>query len=159
MSDLSRREAMILASACACCAMSGEVDAADPPAAKAKSVVLGKLADYTKPGFYDKFAKQKVLVARLDDRLVAMSNVCTHKSCSVRINADDKTLLKCPCHDAEYSAYGTPTDGPAKTALSRYAVKQSANGTITADLTKSFIESKWDDAAAFIPLTPKLAAE
>lgn len=154
MTDLTRRDALLFVGACAACVMAADlVEAADDkgaPAAKAKSVEIGTLADYDKPGFYDKFIKQKVLVARLDDRLVAVSNVCTHKGCAVKVKPDDHTGLKCPCHKAEFSPEGTPTSGPAKTALARYAIKQGADGKITVDLTKQFIESKWDDADAFV---------
>ena len=93
------------------------------------------------------------MVARLDDRLVAMTTVCTHKGCSLKVNAEaPEPALKCPCHKAEFSPQGTPTAGQAKSALARYAVSQGADGVITVDLTTSFIESKWDEKEAFIPL-------
>ena len=154
MSDLSRREMMVIAGACACGAMcAGEAVAQDKPAKPvAKSLALGKLTDYPKIGFYDKFAKpNKVMIARLDDRLVAMSAACTHKNSTVRIKADaDEPTLRCPSHGAEYSPNGTVTKGPAKASLVRYALSTAADGTITADLTKTFAEAKWDEADAFV---------
>jgi Rieske Fe-S protein len=157
MTDLSRREALFVAGAvagaCACCALSPDTaQAAEKAGPKPKSLPVGKLADYPKPGFYDKFAAQKLLIARLDDRLVAISTICTHKGCSVKKKPGEELALKCPCHKAEFSAYGTPTGGPAKTALDRYAITQGADGTLIVDMTKAFIESKWEDPAAFVPI-------
>lgn len=161
MTDLSRREALFVAGAvagaCACCALSPDAAlAADKAGPKPKSLAVGKLADYPKPGFYDKFAGQKLLIARLkddkEDRLVAISTICTHKGCSVKVKPGDEPALKCPCHKAEFSAYGTPTGGPAKTALDRYAITQGADGTLTVDMTKTFIESKWEEPTAFVPI-------
>ena len=161
MSEISRREALVLAGACACCSLLADgALAADhdrnnhPTGLMPKSLEIGKLADYPHPGFYDKFSKQRVMICRLDDRLVAMSAVCTHKGCIVRIQPDDKTSLKCPCHKAVFTEQGTVDSGPARSSLVRYALKSNANGTITADLTKSFDEKHWDDPAAFIALKP-----
>ena len=157
--ETTRRELLVqaaaVAGACACCALSAGVAFAEAPA-KDKTLTLGRLSDYPQPGFYDKFNTKPnhVLVSRLDDRLVAMTAICTHKGCPVKVQADDHTALKCPCHKAEFSVEGTPTAGPAKTALVRYALTQAADGTITADLTRTFIESKWDDKASFVPLKP-----
>jgi Rieske Fe-S protein len=144
----------MIAGACACCAMSADLAlAADPPATTApKTLPIGKATDFPDVGFYDKFAKQKVLVARLDDRLVAMTNVCTHKGCALKIDPGIEPALKCPCHKAEFGAKGTPTAGQAKLALARYALTQGPDGTITADLTKSFPEAKWNEAESFIAM-------
>ena len=167
MSDLTRREALFVAGACACCAMSVDLAQADEddrpkrqaPAALPKSLQIGKTADFAKAGFYDKFAKQKLMVANLGDKLVAMTTVCTHKGCSVKPNPANPEGLKCPCHKAEFDVKGMPTHGPAKTPLDRFALSQGADGVITVDMTKSFIESKWEDPASFIALKPAEAAK
>ena len=155
MSEMTRRDMLVIAGACACGAMcAGDAMAQDRRAAgpAVKSLAIGKLGDFPKVGFYDKFAKpNKVMIARLDDRLVAMSAACTHKGSTVRVKADaDEPMLRCPSHGAEYSPQGTVTKGPAKASLVRYALTAAADGTITADLTKTFAESKWDDAGASI---------
>lgn len=171
MSDLTRREALFVAGACACCAMSVDLARADEgdqpkpqgpsgaPAALPKRLQIGKPADFAKPGFYDKFAKQKLMVANLGDKLVAMTTVCPHKGCSVKPNPANPQGLKCPCHKAEFNVKGVPTHGPAKSPLDRFALSQEADGVITVDMTKSFIESKWEDPAAFIALKPAEAAK
>lgn len=167
--DLSRRNLLLMAgataTACACCMVTPETARADdgpPPrhhddderskGPAATSLPIGKLADYEKPGFSDKFRAQKVMVSKLDDRLVVMSALCTHKGCVVKVEANDPTALQCPCHKAEFSDQGTVTKGPARSSLVRYAVSAAADGTITADLTKSFEEQQWEDPASFIAI-------
>ena len=157
MSELTRRDMLVIAGACACGAMcASQAEAQDKPKKPAgpavKSLAIGKLSDFPKLGFYDKFAKpNKVMIARLDDRLVVLSAVCTHKGSTVRVKpGTEEPTLRCPSHGAEFSPYGTPTAGPAKTALVRYAVSAAPDGTITADLTKTFIESKWEEDGAFL---------
>jgi len=159
MEDLSRRNVLAIgvAAACACCLaetspLLADDDERRPTGPAPKSVQIGKLDDFPKAGFYDTFRKQRVMVSKLDDRLVVMSAICTHKGCLVKIDQAQADQLQCPCHKAEFSDQGTATKGPAKVSLVRYAVKQGTDGTITADLTKSFEERHWDDAAAFIPL-------
>ncbi len=156
MADLSRREALVIVAAttaaCACCADAADGDSKPNDKPTPKSIEIGKLADYDKDGFYDKFADSKVLVAKLPDRLVVMSNVCTHKRCVVKPKVDDVKGLFCRCHKGQYDEQGIPRAGPPKMPLVRYALKVADDGTITADTTQSFEERKWDDKAAFIPI-------
>jgi Rieske Fe-S protein len=134
----------------------GSGEAAKEKTPPAKALVIGKLADFEKPGFYDTFTKtNKIYVRRLDDRLVVMSASCTHKGCVIKQDAPDVVTLRCPCHKSSFDAFGTPTEGPAKTALPRYALTQSADGTITADLTRSFTEKEWDEPGAMIAVEKK----
>lgn len=155
MADLTRREALAIVAAttaaCACCAQAQEREKKDDNPMP-KSLVIGKLSDYDKPGYYDKFADRKVLVARLSDRLVAMSSICTHKRCSLRLKDDDSTQLFCKCHKGVYDEQGIPRAGPPKMSLVRYALSVADDGTITVDTTRSFDEKKWDDAAAYVPV-------
>ncbi len=158
MSDLSRREMIVLTTAaCACCAL-GADDAGDKPGPgggggerekfppQPKQFEIGKLSDYPKVGYYDQFRKNKVMIAVVEDRLVAMSAVCTHKNCIVRKDTD--TTLLCPCHKSIFGDHGTPTEGKAKFALPRYALSQAADGTITVDTTQSFSEREWEKPEA-----------
>ncbi len=160
MSEMSRRDAMTLAAAataaCACCALGADEKPAegekDAPAALPKQFPIGKLADYPNEGFYDTHRKSRVFISRLEDRLVVMSAICTHKNCVLR--KSEEKVLRCPCHKSFFSEQGTPTEGQAKVALPRYAVKQDANGTITVDTTKSYGEREWDQPEAFISTKP-----
>jgi Rieske Fe-S protein len=153
MQDLSRREALTLAAAACACACAGGADEKPDNKPMPKSLAIGKLADFDKEGFYD-FRDSKVMVSRLEDRLVVMSAVCTHKRCMLKIE-EDKKSLKCNCHKSFFSEQGTVTGGPAKSSLVRYAVSQKEDGTITADLTQSFSEKQWEDAKSFVPVKAK----
>lgn len=159
MEDLSRRQALTTlaaatTAACACCALGADEKPEKPddkPAPRPTSVSIGKLSDYPDQKFYDAFAKPaKVMVCRLDDRLVVMSAICTHKSCTLKIAEDKK--LRCPCHKSFFGEHGTVLEGQAKSSLVRYALKQADDGTITADLTQSFAEKQWDDPKAMIAI-------
>jgi Rieske Fe-S protein len=165
MSDnhLSRRQALTLAAATACgCALTQTEILAQDGGKKSQrggddktpmptSLVIGKLSDFPEESFYDTFAKSKVYVRRLDDRLVVMSAICTHKGCALKQDEPDR--LRCPCHRSSFNPQGTPTtDGPAKVALARYALKQADDGTITVDLTQSYSEKEWDKPGAMIPI-------
>lgn len=165
MEQLTRRQALTIAAAtcaaCACCADAADEPAADSPPAGAgdkpkgpapKEINIGKSADFAKPGFYDKFRDSQIFVARIDNKLVAMSSRCTHKACSVRLKDGSTTVLRCPCHKAEFAEHGQPVSGPAKVALPRFALKQNSDGTITVETTKSFAEKQWDDPAASITI-------
>ncbi len=161
MSDISRRDAIgLAAAACACCALGADEKPPEGDAKPGKEQIppppkqftIGKLSDYPNAGFYDAYRKNRAFVARLEDRLVVMSAVCTHKNCIVR-KQDEKTL-RCPCHKSFFSEYGTPTEGQAKVALPRYGVSVGADGTITVDTTQSFGEREWDKPEAFISTKP-----
>jgi cytochrome b6-f complex iron-sulfur subunit len=59
----------------------------------------------------------------------AVSAKCTHLGCTVEWNgeADEKTPLRCPCHESFFSLDGTAISGPAKAPLTRYAVTRSGS--------------------------------
>ncbi len=150
---LTRRDAIgLTVTACACCCLGAEEsdkpDKDTPPTPKQFSI--GKLTDYPNPGFYDAHRKNKVMVCVVADQLVVMSAVCTHKNCLVRKH--EEKVLRCSCHKSFFSDHGTPTEGPAKIALPRYAVKLEEDGTITVDTTKSFAEREWEKPEAFIAI-------
>lgn len=162
MNELTRRDAigltLITTAACACCALGAEdskesssdtkkSEKTPPP----KQFSIGKLSEYPQPGFYDNYRTNRVMISRLEDRLVVMSAICTHKSCVLR--KQDEKVLRCPCHKSFFSEYGTPTEGQAKIALPRYAVTLAEDGTIQVDTTQSFGEREWDNPKAFISLT------
>ena len=74
-----------------------------------------------------------LLVRVAQNEYVALSAVCTHQKCEVRAQ---QTQLECPCHGSTFSFEGAVTRGPAKRALTSYAVVV-ANETIQIDLTKT----------------------
>ena len=65
------------------------------------------------------YADQRVAVLRRDDKLYALSLVCTHLGCTVQVNPDG---LTCPCHGSRFNLAGEVLSGPAPRALSRLAL-------------------------------------
>ena len=55
-----------------------------------------------------------------DDKYSALSNVCPHRQCRVKVVSP--TLIQCPCHQSAYKIDGTYVSGPAKTGLKTYAI-------------------------------------
>ncbi len=173
MEQITRRQALTIAAAtaaaCACC---GEANAQDNPGGGGgnnnqpkgpppKEINIGKLADYPKPGFYDKHVTSQIMIANVDNQLVAMSARCTHKGCILKVkpNPEDPEhknaqplMLKCPCHKAEFAEHGQVSTGQAKRSLDRYALKAGTDGNIIVDTTKVFPEKEWEKEGAFITI-------
>jgi Rieske Fe-S protein len=77
----------------------------------------------------------------------AMSSRCTHKGTTVGMK-DGK--IRCPAHGSVFSEQGTPTGGPAKSALTRFGISLNDKGHLIVDRSKQFSEQQWDDPAAFV---------
>lgn len=154
MPDLNRREfvALTVLGTCACC----EAEAAEPttkpatqPAAPA-GVNAGALEKYVEDGVYDELRQSaKLVIIRKEGKLYAASARCTHKGCVLK--ADGKTLLRCPCHGSQFDLNGTPTGGPAKTSLFRYAISLK-NNEVFVNPKKQFAEKDWEKPGAFVSL-------
>jgi len=54
--------------------------------------------------------------------LIALSMICTHKGCEVRVLPDG---FQCPCHGSEYDIDGAVVEGPASRPLQRFAVEET----------------------------------
>ncbi len=62
-----------------------------------------------------------ILVIRAgDDKYVALSNLCPHRQCRVKVAGP--ALIQCPCHQSAFKIDGTFVSGPAKTGLKTYAI-------------------------------------
>lgn len=160
MADLNRREfvALTVLGACACC----DTEAAEPttkpttrpatkPAAPVGGVNAGSLDQYAEDGVYDEQRQTgKFVIIRKEGKLYAASARCTHKGCVLK--ADGKTSLRCPCHGSVFDLTGTPSGGPAKTSLFRYAIALKNNEVIV-NPKKQFAEKDWEKAGAFVTLT------
>jgi Rieske Fe-S protein len=126
MQRLTRRQFSILAAAVAAGINPrlGFGAAASVPAAGPNSgqevVDAGPLADYPDDDVYDKFREDGFFIIRRDRRITALSSVCTHKGCKVRVQ--DDLSFKCKCHGSTFDKDGHVTKGPAKRDLPRLAV-------------------------------------
>lgn len=71
-------------------------------------------------------AAPAILVNTAEGKLVALSAVCTHLTCTVRFEAESGTLF-CPCHNGRFDLGGTVLSGPPPRPLETFAV--SVSGT------------------------------
>jgi len=62
-----------------------------------------------------------VLVETQEGKLVALSAVCTHLTCTVTYDADTGTLY-CPCHNGRFDLSGNVISGPPPRPLETYTV-------------------------------------
>ena len=70
------------------------------------------------------FGDEKVVVARLTDgRFHAVSGVCTHLGCSIRLEqSGGRTEFACNCHDSRFDLDGVNLSGPATSPLRTFNV-------------------------------------
>jgi cytochrome b6-f complex iron-sulfur subunit len=69
-----------------------------------------------------------IVLRRLDsNEITALSTVCTHKGCEVRVMPNS---FECPCHGSAYRTDGSVDEGPAARPLQRFAVTENADAII-----------------------------
>ncbi|MBD3419644.1 MAG: Rieske 2Fe-2S domain-containing protein [Chitinivibrionales bacterium] len=67
------------------------------------------------------FAEQKVVLRRkAEDKVGAISLVCTHLGCTVNVV---ETGFQCPCHGSQYDVEGTVVGGPAPRTLPWHSIQ------------------------------------
>jgi cytochrome b6-f complex iron-sulfur subunit len=72
--------------------------------------------DWERRAFIAQGLDASVHVRRDGERLLALADTCTHKSCPVRwVNSTRRFI--CPCHGAIFGPRGRPIAGPAKAPL------------------------------------------
>ena len=114
-----------------------------------------------KIGFPDDFESGKVdlrfkkshnvWVVRDDEKIIALSTVCTHLGCTPNwIETDRK--FKCPCHGSGFRSSGINFEGPAPRPLERYKIVMANDGQILVDKTKKFNYEKgeWGRSESFL---------
>lgn len=65
--------------------------------------------------------EQKAYVVHSEQGLFALSATCTHLGCLTQYERDNHRIF-CPCHGSRYDVTGQVTNGPAPTALARFAL-------------------------------------
>jgi cytochrome b6-f complex iron-sulfur subunit len=98
--------------------------------------------------FKDQFG---VWIVRSDDKIYALSTVCTHLGCTP-IWQSSEAKFKCPCHGSGFYKSGVNFEGPAPRPLERFKISLSDDGEILVDKTKKFQEEKgeWTDPDSYI---------
>ncbi|MBI2166460.1 MAG: non-heme iron oxygenase ferredoxin subunit [Chloroflexi bacterium] len=67
--------------------------------------------------------EERVLLANVEGKLYAVSDVCTHAACSLSEGFLEGDEVECPCHGSRFKVTsGEATQGPADEPLKRYPV-------------------------------------
>ena len=92
-----------------------------------------------------------VWIVRQDDKLYALSTVCTHLGCTPNW-LPNEAKFKCPCHGSGFYKSGINFEGPAPRPLERYRVALADDGQIIVDKTKSYQQEKgeWKDPDSYL---------
>jgi cytochrome b6-f complex iron-sulfur subunit len=77
---------------------------------------------------------RSVAIFRDAQGVFAVSRVCTHLGCLVKVGSDG---FQCPCHGSRFAPDGSVVKGPAPKALSWLAVARVAPGTFLIDESKT----------------------
>jgi cytochrome b6-f complex iron-sulfur subunit len=121
--------------------------------------VAGKRSDFPEVNkVYENYKQsQAVWIVRVledgQDRLVALSTVCTHLGCTPNwLDAERK--FKCPCHGSGYYLTGVNFEGPTPRPLERFRVYVDATGNVVVDKSKKFRKDlqQWNQAESYITM-------
>mgnify|MGYP001290197986 CR=1 FL=1 len=120
------------------------------PLSKFLSLAPGEVSEEFKPvkpsGFW---------IIREEDRLAALSIICTHLGCIPSWLPNDRKF-KCPCHGSGFKQSGTNFEGPAPRPLERFKIYLDGDNVIV-DRSKKFLAmgpldtAVWNDPEAYIP--------
>ena len=95
--------------------------------------------------------KHGVWVVRDQEKIYALSTVCTHLGCTPTWMANEEKF-KCPCHGSGFYKTGVNYEGPAPRPLERFKIFLGDDGEIVVDKTKKYQQEKgeWSDPESFI---------
>jgi cytochrome b6-f complex iron-sulfur subunit len=119
--------------------------------------IAGKRSEYPELNkVYENFKQsQAVWLVRLSeegqDRLVALSTVCTHLGCTPNwLDAERK--FKCPCHGSGYYLNGVNFEGPTPRPLERFRILLDSAGNIIVDKSKKFRQDlgQWNENESYL---------
>ena len=113
--------------------------------------IAGKPEDYEEGVDTRWKGKFGVWIVRLENKLVALSNICTHLGCIPNWQPADRKF-KCPCHGSGYYMNGINFEGPAPRPLERFEVKLTPKGEVRVNKTKVYRYEKgqWDNPNSYI---------
>jgi 3-phenylpropionate/trans-cinnamate dioxygenase ferredoxin subunit len=84
--------------------------------------------DFVVP-YYLEARKLRVSIARVDDRLYAFEDLCTHEGCPLSGGLLTGTTIMCQCHGSRFDiTTGAVINGPATEALTVYEVRVVEGG-------------------------------
>ncbi len=76
-------------------------------------------------------AGTKVALTRIDGRVHAFDDTCTHAGCSLAHGEIEGTVVTCPCHGSQFDATtGAVVRGPAQRPVRSHAVRTEGDGVL-----------------------------
>ncbi|MBI1827605.1 MAG: Rieske 2Fe-2S domain-containing protein [Planctomycetes bacterium] len=116
-------------------------------------VRVGKIQKYLEmqPGEVNEdYKPQGIWIIREEDRIAALSIICTHLGCIPNWLPNDRKF-KCPCHGSGYKPNGINFEGPTPRPLERFNVNVE-DGIVIVDKSKKYQWElgQWDQPGSFI---------
>ena len=102
------------------------------PDARVTPVTLGSVSAVPPFGL-TKFdaGGHEIAVANVDGTFYALSDICTHRRCSLSKGELDGTALECICHGSRFDvSTGDVLRGPAKRSVQVYAVRVQGDALV-----------------------------
>jgi len=113
---------------------------------------IGTPDDFEKGKVNLNFKKKfNVWIVRDEEKIFALSTVCTHLGCTPNWLETDRKF-KCPCHGSGFKSSGVNFEGPAPRPLERYRIYLAPDGQIVVDKTKMFKYEKgeWNRKESYL---------
>jgi len=117
-----------------------------------QSFSAGSPDDYTRGEVSTRWKdKYGVWIVRLEDRIVAVSTVCTHLGCTPNwLETEGK--FKCPCHGSGFRKTGDNFEGPAPRPLERFKIWLNDEGGL--EINKSIVfrgeKDEWSSPESYV---------
>ena len=114
---------------------------------------VGKPEDFGNAGTVYDFKPSGFWIVNLqpdENRLVALSIICTHLGCIPAWLEGDKKF-KCPCHGSGYYISGINFEGPTPRPLERFAISKDPDGFLVVDESKVYRSElgEWENPESF----------
>src|SRR5271156_5728727 len=105
---MNRRQFLILTAVAVATGCQSLGDGGNSAVARGERVVnAGPASNYAADGLYDRFRYQGFFLIRKGDQLIALSSVCTHRTCT--LDAESNRSFFCPCHGSTFDPGGKVT--------------------------------------------------
>lgn len=111
---------------------------------------LKKYIEMPPGGVNEDYKPQGIWMVREEDRVAALSIICTHLGCIPNWLPNDRKF-KCPCHGSGYYYDGINFEGPTPRPLERFRVTIEA-GVVVVDKSKKYQYElgQWDQPGSYL---------
>ena len=115
-------------------------------------VDVGSVEDFKKDGAVDTWTpKHRFFVVRQNDRLFAVSAICSHRGGTLRAENDEGRLF-CPKHEGTFELSGKLRGGKPQKSVPHLAIKLDDRKHVIVDTSKEIEEKDWDNPGNFLKL-------